>query len=126
MAQRIRTLKPSFWSSHDVNSMTWEERGFTIGLMSFADDDGRFIASQSAICGYLDPFGNSIPPAKYRRWMADAEQSTMIHTYTVAGLTYGVFPAWHDHQKINRYTPSTLPAPDIECAQRNGIKGEDE
>ena len=42
---RIRTLKPSFWSSPEAAAMTRDARLLTIGLMSFADDDGRFIAT---------------------------------------------------------------------------------
>ena len=37
-------------------------------------------------------------------------------------IRYGVLPTWHEHQVINRYTPSTLPEPDVQCTPRKGTK----
>ena len=94
-----------------------------IGLMSFADDDGRFPASQSAICGYVFPFDN-ISSSKFNKWLSETQEN-IIHLYEVDGLLYGCIPSWHNHQKINRYTPSTLPEPDVRCAPRGSSKGDD-
>ena len=125
MAQRIRTIKPSFWSDEAVMGMTREARLLTIGLMSYADDDGRFVATMPAICGYLFP-GDDIKPAQFNRWLNEARDSGIIHLYTVRGVTYGCLPNWHKHQKMNRHTPSSLPEPDIICATRNFTSREDD
>ena len=115
---RIRTLKPSFWSSPEAAAMTRDARLLMLGLVSFSDDDGRFIATIPAIVGYVYPHDEHLPPGKVRAWLDETVTSGMVHLYRVSGLAYGCIPSWHKHQVIDRYTPSTLPAPDIECSPR--------
>ena len=39
------------------------------------------------------------------------------------GVKYGCFPKWHKHQRISKYMPSNLPAPDVECFPRGSKTG---
>lgn len=116
---RIRTVKPSFWGSGATAQLSRDARLLTIGLISFADDDGRFLGSTAAINGYVFP-NDDLPPAKVRRWLDEVAKVGLVHEYQRDGVRYGCFPTWHEHQVINRYTPSTLPEPDITCVQRHG------
>lgn len=120
---RIRTVKPSFWGSSDTAKLSRDARLLALGLVSMADDDGRFLASATAINGYVFP-NDDVPNARINRWLGELTESGFIHLYTVDGVRFGVMPTWHSHQKINRYTPSILPAPDIDCAPRNSSKDE--
>lgn len=121
MAARIRTMKPSFWGSPEVAGMSRDARLLTLGLISNADDDGRFLASPAALSGSIFP-NDELSPAKVRTWMAEVVASGMVHQYRCGTVIYGCFPSWHKHQVINRYTPSTLPPPDVECAPRKARK----
>lgn len=116
---RIRTIKPSFWSSPEVVRLSRDARLLAVGLISFADDDGRFLAAVNAINGYAFP-NDDLPPNRVTKWLNECEDVGFIHRYTVGGMTLGVIPTWHRHQVINKYTPSQLPAPDIECVPRGG------
>lgn len=119
---RIRTIKPAFWKSNKIAKLSIPARLLAIGLISRADDDGRFLASTASIWGDVFP-NDQIAPAKIRRWMKELADCGLVHEYQYESVLYGVFPKWHDHQFINRYTPSTLPAPDIECVPRKaGVK----
>lgn len=122
---RIRTTKPSFWGSGTIAKLSRDARLTTLGLISFADDDGRFLAATNAINGFIYP-NDDLPPNKVRRWLDEITASELIHEYEVSGVRYGCFPSWHEHQVINRYTPSTLPAPEISCAPRSTKKGVDQ
>jgi hypothetical protein len=115
---RIRTTKPSFWGSSTVAKLTRDARLTTLGLISFADDDGRFLAATNAINGFIYP-NDDLPPAKVRRWLIEVVTVGLVHEYEWDGVRYGCFPSWHEHQVINRYTPSTLPEPGIECVPRS-------
>lgn len=106
---RIRTIKPAIWADGDFAELTHEARLLMIGLISFADDKGRFIASPNAIAGYIYPY-EDIPPGKVKRWIAELV-GRHIELYKVAGREYGWFPNWHKHQVINRAQASTLPPP---------------
>lgn len=113
---RIRTIKPSFWSDGNVSRMSRETRLLVIGLISMADDAGRFPASQSAILGHVYPYDN-VSPRQLDKWLSDAtalhngSELPTVALYEIDGRRYGFFPKWRKHQRINRPQPSTLPEP---------------
>jgi hypothetical protein len=117
---RIRTIKPSFWGSRPVAVLSRDARLLAIGLISFADDDGRFLAATAAINGFVFP-NDDLPTSKVRRWLDECVRSGLVHEYGET-VRYGAFPTWHEHQVINRYTPSTLPEPDVTCTPRSTRK----
>lgn len=114
---RIRTIKPSFWGSPTIAPLSRDARLLAIGLMSFADDDGRFLAALNAINGYVFP-NDDLPPVRVKRWLSECEGTGFVHLYSVEGVAFGCIPTWHAHQVIDRYTKSLLPAPLIECVPR--------
>lgn len=123
---RIRTLKPSFWASPTVSQISRDARLLAAGLVSFADDDGRFVAGISGINGYVFP-NDDLPNVKVAKWLAEVQASGFAHLYDVDGGRYGCLPTWHLHQVINRYTPSKFPPPtDVECAPRKKASNADD
>lgn len=122
---RIRTIKPSFWGSRPVARLSRDARLLAIGLISFADDDGRFLASTSTITGYVFPNDEPPPtPKLVRKWLDQCIDTDLVHEYERDGIRYGCFPTWHEHQVINRYTASSLPEPDVTCTPRSTKKKE--
>ena len=107
---RIRTLKPTFWSDDRVADLSRDARLLLIGLISFADDEGRFLASSAAILGYIFPH-DGLSETRLRKWMDEIEASGIIRFYSVNRREYGAFPKWADHQKISHPLASSLPAP---------------
>src|SRR5262249_36703583 len=41
--------------------------------------------------------------------LAELDRVGLIRLYSVSDVRYAWFPSWHDHQVINRPTPSRLP-----------------
>lgn len=107
---RIRTIKPSFWADEGVAELSRDARLLTIGLISFADDEGRFLASTAAISGFCFPH-DDLPAAKVRRWLDEVERVGIVRLYSVNRREYGAFPNWVRHQKISHPAPSVIPAP---------------
>lgn len=107
---RIRTFKPSFWADEDIAELSRDARLLCLGLISFADDEGRFLASTAAISGYVYPH-DDLPATKVRRWLDEVEKAGIVRLYSVNRREYGVFPNWGRHQKISHPAPSILPAP---------------
>lgn len=107
---RIRTLKPSFWSDQDVGQLSRDARLCLIALISMADDEGRFIATPAALIGYAYPF-DRVSPARVKSWINEIAKHGVIELYTRDGDLFGHLPKWAAHQRINRPTPSGLPAP---------------
>lgn len=114
---RIRTMKPSFWGSGTVTKLSRDARLLVLGLISHADDDGRFLGSTAAINGAVFP-NDDLAPKVVRRWYEEALNAKLVHEYSLEGVRYGCFPTWHEHQVINRYTPSQFPEPDVYCVPR--------
>lgn len=114
---RIRTVKPELWGSADVKPLSRDARLLFIGLISMADDDGRFLAALNAINGYVFP-NDDLPPSKVRRWFTELTDRDVVHPYVVDGVDYACIPNWHKHQVINRHTASRFPEPDCECFPR--------
>jgi|LSQX01.3.fsa_nt_gb hypothetical protein len=108
---RIRTIKPEFWGSPEVAAMCRDARLLTIGLISYSDDDGRFLANFAAIAGYVYPNDSDITPRKLARWLDEVAATGMVALYEDRGVRYGHFPSWGKHQVINKRTPSRLPPP---------------
>lgn len=112
---RIRTIKPSFWPS--VAHMSRDARLFALALMSFADDDGRFVATPSAVLGYAYPMDGRLTRKDFERWMVEVctpkpgEAVPTVIRYCRNGFDYAYLPKFRLHQKINRPQPSALPAP---------------
>lgn len=107
---RIRSIKPSIWGDDRFASLSRDARLLAIGLISAADDAGRFIASSTAIAGAVFPH-DDIPSATVRRWRDEVARAGLIAIYQVGGRDYGWFPNWKKHQVINRPSKSVLPAP---------------
>ncbi len=112
---RIRTIKPSFWAA--VGGLSRDARLLAVGLISMADDAGRFVATPAAILGYVYPMDENVTPTQVRKWLGETtshegrDGTPFVILYTVNGKRYGYFPRYRKHQKINRPQPSTLPEP---------------
>jgi len=112
MRARIRTLKPEIWEDEAVGSLGPWERLLFIGLITMADDEGRLRALPSAIGGHVFPYDEH-PPAKILKWLENVERAGLIDRYSHDGTAYVQIKGWATHQKINRPTPSALPAPSM-------------
>jgi hypothetical protein len=107
---RIRTIKPSLWGDPDVCRVSRDARLLMIGLISMADDEGRFLGSPAAIAGYVFP-NDSIPASRLRKWLDELARTKLIHLYSIDGISYGCFLSWRAHQRISHPQPSPLPPP---------------
>lgn len=111
---RIRTIKPSFWES--VAPLSHEARLLAVGLVSLADDEGRFVATHTAIAGYIYPH-EDISPARLKKWLDEIvnhrgrDGRAMVDLYQVGPARYGWFPKFRTHQVVNRPQQSNLPPP---------------
>lgn len=107
---RIRTIKPECWQDEKVGGLTRDARLLWVGLITLADDEGRFRAMPSLIIGHALPYDDDAH-RKLPQWERELESAGLVQFYEVDNVRYGAIPHWHDHQKVNRPNPSKLPAP---------------
>lgn len=107
---RIRTIKPEMGQDEKFGGqLTRDGRLLFIGLISLADDQGRFRALPSVIIGHWYPYDPDAP-RKLSSWLRELVTQQMVVLYEVDHVPYGWLPGWH-HQRINRKTDSLLPPP---------------
>lgn len=107
---RIRTIKPSFWGDDKVCRLSWDARLLLIGIISSADDEGRFIATPQAVLGYVFPH-ELVTPKRFQSLLAEITDTKIVQLYEDRGRHYGFLPNWRKHQKISKPQPSAIPAP---------------
>jgi len=75
-----------------------------------SDDEGRFVATPAAIKGYVYPF-DGVTDAFVQRNRDEIVKRGIVFLYAADGLELGVLPNFLRHQRVNRPTPSVIPAP---------------
>lgn len=110
---RIRTIKPQFWGDDQIATLSITARYLAIGLVSMADDDGRFIASVNAISGYVFPH-DEFSPKQIRKWLSEIEAARFAIFYRVGRAEYGCIPNYRKHQRISKPQASPIPPPPAE------------
>lgn len=107
---RIRTIKPQFWGDVEVVDLSIPARYLALGLISMADDDGRFLASVNAISGYIFPH-DAVNPKQISRWLDEIQSVGFAQFYRVGRADYGCLPNFRKHQRISHPRESPLPEP---------------
>lgn len=114
---RIRSFKPDCWSDDAISPLSRDARLLFAVLVTFADDDGRFRDLPAQIIGHGYPEDDDVNARKVNAWVSELVGAGVVVRYTVDDRHYGTFPNWHTHQRINRYTPSSLPP----CPRTPGV-----
>ena len=112
MRPRIRTLKPEIWADEEFGHLDPWARLLFIGLITMADDEGRLRAPAAAVLGHVFPY-DDIAPKRLSGWLQAIEEANLIVQYEDGRTQYVAITGWNAHQRINRPTPSKLPAPSM-------------
>lgn len=108
---RIRTIKPTFWTSQTLARVSRDARLVFAGLFNEADDEGRLPDSPKRLAGAVFPFDDDVTA----EWMSDrltelASVGALVR-YEVGGSRFISIPQFNKHQVINRPRPSAIPPP---------------
>lgn len=117
---RIRTIKPEFFRSKTVSRLTAEERMTFVGLWCHVDDEGRCELDLELIKADIWPRSRSTCDI-LTDLIALERESLIIHYVLSEPSVSSPAPVserslicvtgFSEHQRINRKTPSKLPAP---------------
>lgn len=107
---RIRTIKPGFFRSEDVSALPLRARLTWIGLWTQCDDQGRAKDNAKLIKADVWPL-DDVSLKDIEVDLNTLADRGLIIRYEVDGTRYLEVVNWHDHQKINRPTPSKIPPP---------------
>lgn len=108
---RIRTIKPTFFTSLTVAGLTPEQRLTFIGLWTHVDDEGRCIDDPRLVKAALWPLDDRTATDIDGDLWALTEASLIVR-YTLSERSYLAVRNWAEHQRISRPSGSSLPDPD--------------
>ena len=108
---RIRTIKPSFWSSATMATVSRDARLVFIGLWNIADDEGRLLGGAKGLAGALFEHDDDVDSRQMSAWLDELEGRRLIERYSVKGTAYICVSGFGEHQKIDKRFPSRLPPP---------------
>ncbi len=115
---RIRTIKPEMFLSEDLASCDVTAMVTFAGLLTQADDSGRFLAHPAIIAGFVWPLRIEHTPAHVARDLDQLAAAGIICRYTGCDdKNYLHFVKWEKHQKIDRPSASRMPRCPVHQAQ---------
>lgn len=113
MAIRKRTIQPSIWQDPDFGTLSPITQLIFIGLITQADDEGRFNGHPAVVRSALFPYGT----VELEQIINSIKEITVkmrnFTYYEVNGQYYGQFRRWSDHQVLreDRLQKSIYPPP---------------
>ena len=112
---RIRSIKPEFWTSEQVVSVSPLARLLFIGLWNFADDQGVHPANAKRISMAVFP-GDKFADKKIKELLKELLGSRLLTIFEDSGKPYFFITGWN-HQKIAKKT-AKYPAPPEEVLEQ--------
>lgn len=126
---RIRSIKPEFWRSDDIDALSIPDRLLFIGLWSYVDDSGVGVDRESSIAADLfagdlarEPHETSV---RVHGGLKRLSEAGLITRYTAQSKRWLHISNWSKHQKINRPTESRRPGPTSDDAEPQQERTED-
>ena len=107
---RIRSIKPSFWTSEQVMECSRNGRLLFIGLWNFCDDAGRHRASCRQLKAEVFPGDDDVTVVTVHDWIEELIGANLIIEYQVDSERYWQVTGWA-HQKINKPQAAHYPGP---------------
>lgn len=112
---RIRSVKPEFWRSEDIASLSIADRLLFIGLWSYVDDSGVGVDRLALICADLFALDLERDPeevyGRVRGGLQELSNRGLITRYEVDGKRYLHITKWQIHQRIEKPTKSRYTHP---------------
>nr|DAY97409.1 MAG TPA: replisome organizer [Caudoviricetes sp.] len=98
---RIRTIRPEFYQSESVGSMTWKARLVFINLWSYVEDNGVNLDNPRLFRGQCMPYDDSVLD-DIEDAFAELEQCGSIIRYERDGKRFLFIPGFEKWQNIQR------------------------
>lgn len=109
---RIRTIKPSFFTSLTITALSFRCRLGFVGLWTHVDDAGRCVYEPRLIRAAIFPLDDTVSVADVADDVASMIAAGLVTLYEVNDRKYLQINGFAEHQHINRARKSELPAPD--------------
>lgn len=110
MAKSIRSIKNTLCADETLGECTIHARFLFVGLITQADDHGRFRSHAALVRGQVFPY-DDLTVADVEAWIQELAQRGRITLYEVDGQRYGHIARWAKNQRVDNASQSELPPP---------------
>lgn len=110
---RIRSLKPEFWSSPGIETISPWARLLFQAMWNWADDAGRGTCNLRELQGFAFPNDTAEEVGTsdgFRRTMSEVRGQFGVIFYRVKGRPYYEIPSFHGHQRNERMAKGKHPS----------------
>lgn len=121
---RKRMIDPGIWQSEDFSKLSTLAKLVFIGLFSNADDEGRGRAKAAYIKSTLFPYDEGMRVIDIDKTLSEIASNMSVTFYLHDENEYYSLDKWDKWQKVDKPTPSNLPAFDETCKPIRGTVGE--
>ena len=118
---RIRTIKPDAPQHRKVGKLTDRAFRLWVVMLTQADDEGRLVADPDQLRLLAFGYQPKTLTEHVVSALGELTEASLIRLYVSEGTQYADFPSWSDHQRINRPTPSKLPAYESSLSTHGGL-----
>ena len=117
---RRRMIGPEFWTDRKIGYLTRDERGFILGCIGQADDEGRLQADPAFLKAEIYKYDDDLDSAAVKELrdscLAKMKSWPTIHPYYMAlyyssDEEYIFFPNWGATNRPSHATKSQIPPP---------------
>lgn len=102
---RRRIIKPEFWSSIKVSTLSRDARLLFIAVWNIADDYGVILDNDRRLFGEAFPFDEDISVVDVRRWKNELVEGGFLHPIVYEGKAFLWVDCWTNHQRIDKPSP---------------------
>ncbi|MBM9508036.1 hypothetical protein [Actinacidiphila acididurans] len=119
---RIRSVKPETWISESLAEVSVTAERTFLAMTNHADDHGRHRDNAAIIAGLVWPLRAEHTAVHVEDDLTQLADAGLICRYTGCdGRRYFHYPTWSKHQKIDKPSPSRLPACPRCAPERCGV-----
>ncbi len=119
-----RMISSKIWEDEKFNKLTANEKLLYIGMITIADDEGRFHADPRFLHARIFLYANRISKNLVTTMTKKIEEVELITLYSTKKGLVGYHPGWSKHNKVppTKAKPSQIPPPpadklQISCSQ---------
>lgn len=113
-----RIIKESICTSEKISSLTDFQFRLWIGLITQADDAGRFDARPAILKGHIFPLRERVTVKDIDASLRVLSDLRCVALYEIGGRPYGCLTNWTEHQRVRDVKPR-YPAPTWEKVTEN-------
>jgi len=105
-------LHTDLWENIQFCNLSDRGKLVYIGLITLADDEGRFRANPQLLCSKLFPMGE-MRASEMTKHLISIKKCNLVTIWEVNGERYGCHPKWEKYQKLrtDRIKSSKIPLP---------------